>query len=148
MTWNHMSPWWVSSYITSLAISPFGSYGGYIYAGSMQTDSSGIYFSRDGGSSWSTQSNNGMGNTLVNCLSGWPMNGVVFAGTWGGGIYVSTDAGASWVPVNSGLTTNQSTHIISLLAVMSGDPSSRSVFAGTSWGEFIVPKRTVPLLAQ
>ena len=120
------------SYIGCFAVSPNGSGGTNLFAGTM---GNGIFLSTNNGTSW-TEVNTGLTNTDIRSLATSP-NGAggtnLFAGT-AGGIFLSTNNGTSWTEVNSGLTN---TYIRSLATSPNGADGT-SLFAGTfSSGVFL-----------
>ncbi|MEJ5306549.1 MAG: T9SS type A sorting domain-containing protein [Ignavibacteria bacterium] len=67
----------------------------------VSTDSNGVYFSSDGGSSW-VQRNSGLTNLRV--LSLTKKNNTLAIGTRGAGVFISTNDGISWSVSTTGMT--------------------------------------------
>jgi len=76
--------------------------GGYGPAGNAPSSQAGVYYSTDGGTTWSRQVGNGFIDPAVESL--WidqQNSGILLAGTWFGGIFRSVDGAKTWQPVYS-----------------------------------------------
>lgn len=92
------------------------------------TDSNGVYFSENGGQSW-TQRNTGITNRRV--LSLTKKNNLIAIGTYGAGVYTSTNNGLNWSVSTTGMTLP---YIYSLLI----SSPNNYIFAGSGgYGGFL-----------
>ena len=120
-TWTHISNVFNDQSVLSLLVTPDGSGGTFIIAGTFD----GLWISTDNGNSW-IEANNGL-DPLVLSLGAIPnVTGgpTLLAGTFSG-VYRSTNNGASWIAANSGLTN---------LEIRSITPSGTNAFVGTQGG--------------
>ncbi len=87
----------------------------------------GLYFSRDGGTSWSMVDSNAL--TITPVLAFSSKDSLLFAGTSTRGIFSSIDSGITWHVVNSGIPRREedSTYY---REVFSLQPFHNSIFAG------------------
>jgi photosystem II stability/assembly factor-like uncharacterized protein len=99
--------------------------GSNLFAGN---DHSGVYFSTNNGTSWSSRKN---GLPDDNAIYALLFDGAdLYAGTVHDGVYRSSDNGANWNPANTGMDTFSQKFTRALAAVGS------SLFAGTEGGVF------------
>jgi len=99
-----------------------------IFAG---THKSGLFRSRDGGSSWEAI-NYGIANTFVSALSTDPsVPKRLYAGTLGDGLFITDDMGVSWSHVGGELAGT------SVKALLASSTNPGSIFAGTWDGLFM-----------
>jgi hypothetical protein len=90
--------YWLQQNVLSFAISPNGTGGTNIFAG---TFGAGIFLSTNNGTSWTS-----IGIGLFYPTNAFAISGTnLFAGTFGGGVYLSTNDGTNWSAVNSGLNS-------------------------------------------
>ncbi|MBN1408868.1 MAG: T9SS type A sorting domain-containing protein [Calditrichaceae bacterium] len=109
-----------------------------LYAG---TSGNGIFRSDDRGLTWTDISDHsaGMQYWQITAMTA-DANGHIFAGMWGEhGIYKSTDGGDSWFPVNTGLSLNGNSKVISFAFSKSGNiyvsAASSGVYMSTNGGD-------------
>lgn len=125
--------------VSSILIDPTSTNTIYIGTGDRDAGDApglGVYYSTDGGSTWSAR-NNGMGNRTVGMMIMDPSNSSIIVAATNGGIYKTTDGGANWARTSS--TTNNFRDIRfkpgdfnTQYATESGD-FWRSTDAGNSW---------------
>jgi ligand-binding sensor domain-containing protein len=112
-------------YVVTLAVSPTGSGGIKIFAG---TIAGGVFRSTDNGASWIAM-NEGLTNKYINAFA-VADNGIIFAGTGWSGVFLSTNSGSNWSAVNNGMTTSQ----INTLAIGPNGAEENYLYAGTDDG--------------
>ena len=97
------------------------------------TDGNGLYHSTDGGSTWTSVSDDVLSSsTSVQAIVFSPGSAaVIYVGT-GDGLYQSTDGGDSWVLLDNGLSSSTG---VTAVAVSPRQPSR--VYAGTANGVFV-----------
>ena len=130
VTWQTITTGLTDSRIISLAVDPKNP--DRVYAGTSNsrprniTDGTGMFYSANGGASWSHVSGlpaAPIPSIVVNALN----PNVIYAAAIGYGIYKSVDAGASWTQVNSGLESQGCVY------TLAADPRNPDVaYAGTS----------------
>jgi hypothetical protein len=115
-SWSAVNTGLTNTYVGALAISPNGTGGANLFAG---TAGDGVFLSTNNGTSWSAAST-GLTNTYVYALAVSGTN--LFAGTEGDGVFLSANNGTSWTAASTGLTYPS----VKTLAV-----SGTNLFAGT-----------------
>ncbi len=127
-SWTAVDSGLTDNDVLALAVSPNGTGGTNLFAGTGGRDAKGIFLSTNNGTTW-TAVDSGLTNTYVRSLAVSP-NGTggtnIFAGT-AGGVFLSTNNGTSWTAVDSGLTN---TYVVSLVVSPEGT-SGTHLFAGT-----------------
>ena len=133
--WSRIDSGLTEFNITSLAVSPNGSGGTNIFAGTIYPiqndyDNGGVFLSTNNGTSWTEVDSNLALSLLTTSLIVCPneMGGTnLIAGTLDHGIYLSTNNGTSWSKANMGSYNNYS---IYCLTVSPDGKGGTNVFAG------------------
>lgn len=142
MRWSAAWDWFTGlrSGVRALAIDP--AHPANLYAGidDVDTESSGLFKSTDGGASWS---NTGLTAMAINLVAIDPSNrNIIYVGMEGHysqptgfqGLFKSTDDGTSWLGINRGLEGLMGTRLTATTALIIDPANANIVYLGTSNG--------------